>query len=237
MPNWEGRIPLESVKRVLEKRRQPTKYMRDRRTNLYPGIYRVSRDKKMTIITQREPSRDGYEDIIIVAYPWVGEDFEKFKENLTPTVRLFGGPGRQNPGGIGTMHLGKGPGIFTLLYAQPHFETERLHPIKARSGVMLEPHGGLPRNLASKYGGWRYRCLREAVHIAVEEEATLQIGRDWQGKILSKKNNFSTDLHKACTELGLTPAHDEKTKTTAYWGKKGGKPFQFVVFEHEPPPG
>ncbi|MFH1696619.1 MAG: hypothetical protein ABH854_01795 [Candidatus Diapherotrites archaeon] len=161
----------------------------------HPAGYKIIKDKKMVVVVQTGGS-SSWEHIKFVAYPKL-EHIEIFRK-AAKGVRE-GGEAEINPGAIGTLQIyrvgekNRGPKDvhIHLDYSQSHFAAG-------------EGKGMLPRSLATKYGGWRERCLREAVKFALENGGRLNISGE-----VRNKGDFKETLHKVCLEMGLRPVKTE----------------------------
>ncbi|MFH1696618.1 MAG: hypothetical protein ABH854_01790 [Candidatus Diapherotrites archaeon] len=163
--------------------------------------YKIIKDKKMFLLVDQ--SKVGATNAI-VAFP-KPEHIDAFNKTTKSWFMH-----EEYPGCVGILLLShcspshgySGPILiektyYTMPYCQTSFTTG-------------QGHGQLPRSLATKYAGWRYRAITEAVDIVRKTSETLYIERED-----AKRGNFMADLNKACTGLGLKPGN-EKEKPS-YW--------------------
>ena len=157
------------------------------------GGKKVFKNKKMVIIIS-----DYFPFVHITAFP-KPEHSETLMKSSGSTKG--GGPARDNPGAIGTIRIvgsegwtGVEPNEMRLDWAQSHYKTGE---------------GGLPRNLASFYGGWREQCLKAAVQYAHSTGRPLVIDSmtGSAGRLLTKfpffwrKTQFVKETEKVSREL------------------------------------
>lgn len=129
--------------------------------------WRIHKDKKMITVspTQIHDLRESASRIRIVVFPRLKHlnEFKKASMAVSPA-----GPAKSNPGAVGSIGIqldARGPD--TLEYAQAHFMTKG-------NTKLVDPAYGLERGLATRYGGWRRRALREAYFdcIRIQEGAS-----------------------------------------------------------------
>jgi len=166
------------------------------------GRYRVFRDHKMVTVTEAADSpeelRDRY-DFDAVVFP-VGDEHLKAFKHAARGVKAFG-PAHMNPGGVGTLtaSLSSFRGAFTLNVQQSHFKTRR--PEDSSRSKRLD------RSLATRYGGWRQRALREMINVMGKHGQTLRI----PARLLvsrakgepPKKTQFAHDVEGVCADMRL----------------------------------
>ncbi len=185
-------------------------YSAEQAWNMPEGRYEIDgcsvlRTKKIVIVREQVDSRWN-----IVAFPRV-EHFTTFK-NAVVAFCASDYPGQHqdnNPAAIGTIALTDlsqiaGHQAMVLDYAQAHF----------RVGSETWK---IPRNLATYYGGWRYRCLKEAFRLCEEKDSELRIIRIyWEfiqeasGGSSQNKNQFIVDLTKAMASTGFALEQTER---------------------------
>lgn len=131
------------------------------------GDYHVIKDKKLMLIGPKEPTLG--KEFAIIAFP-KKEDIARFKEAMGSMVRK--GPADYNPGAIGTLMI-KRPtephSPLEFVFMQSHFKTGGA---KGYRGEVATP---LPRALATKYGGWRVRALKQAAEIAADHGTEFEV--------------------------------------------------------------
>ncbi|MFH1225024.1 MAG: hypothetical protein V1676_04435 [Candidatus Diapherotrites archaeon] len=159
--------------------------------------YGIIKDKKskMILTVSSHPTH-----IDVVAFPKL-EHLEAFKAAAKGV--MHGGTADFYPGSIGAMHLLLSPMDVSghsavLLFIQSHFKTKQDAP-----GQRV-----LSRPLATKYGGWRHRCLDMAVEFALGSGRLLVVP-----KHVASRGTVLHDLDKVCL------AHDLKR----FGGKEAGK--------------
>ena len=149
------------------------------------------KDSKMVILAEEKntwSSKEGGESLSasIVAYPKL-EHFDDFLK-ASAGVRVIG-PSFWNPGAVGTIYLKERmePNLLYVSYVQSHFKT----------GV----DGGklLSRSLATKYGGWRKRCLKEAILFAHKSGKDLVFSEELFD--FRKSKALKKELDEVCMEL------------------------------------
>lgn len=200
------------------------------------GAFRVIRDKKMIVVSYANKALDLFSAFSIVVFP-KPEDQKHFRRALK-SVREDG-PAEINPGSVGSILIYKqlssaGEENLNIKHIQSHFLTKRKTATGKKPSVK-ETHG-LPRNIASKYAGWRIRAITEAIRIAEREGKKLFI-KDVFYYADEQKAGIRTfllrEIDSACKALGLEKITDDYIASGGYYTvyASGGKERVFVLNE------
>ena len=166
------------------------------------GGYHVVKDRKMLVIhsplnKSAEPNQMAYTQIVVYPRP---EHFKAFVAAVKSVAQ--GGPADANPGGVGAVgvaYLNAERPFLVLSFAQAQYAS---NPVRKKyKGTAL------PRSLATRYAGWRYRALCAALRLAVKEGLPLVVPRKLFESFSAEKNgmlpnNLLPDLRRAAKSLG-----------------------------------
>ncbi|GEM_PF-5570786 len=132
----------------------------------------------------------------IVLFPEVQHiaAFLKAQEHL-----LFGGPSEFAPGSVGSMRFKVEGKNLRVEFIQSHYKTAK------------GSSPGLPRKLATIYGGWRIYAVENLIKIALDrglnyillEDRTSQVFGDVEGPVeMLNRPQVLADIEKACRRTG-----------------------------------
>jgi|GEM_PF-3372841 len=169
--------------------------------------FRAKREKKMVLVSPKVPKKGaGAITMRVVAFPEPG-DMEAFKKARKGVYS--GGPADTNPGAIGTFSFKlTDPARQNIPDVSAESETFiQSHFLGQGNPKLLTPLQGLPRRLATKYGGWRKHALEEAIRIAEEHRMGFHIPMAWG--TVRKKNaskRLRREIREVCEGRGITPS-------------------------------
>ncbi|MEO0249379.1 MAG: hypothetical protein ABIN58_07520, partial [candidate division WOR-3 bacterium] len=132
--------------------------------------FKVAKRGRVLVVRPNITRACGYYAVVAFTRPEDRNIFEKASQELES-----GGPAYVNPGAVGTLEISIGssanPPRVELM--QAHFITSGQRRIRTQRGHFTTT--AVPRKIATQYGGWRTRCIEEALEMTKEHGGVLSI--------------------------------------------------------------